>query len=104
RAVGCSNLRIILREIVPNILPMIMVIAALEVAQAILLESALSFLGLGVQRPLPSWGLMIAEGKGQMLFKPWVISIPGTALFVLILSINLLGDALRDIMTPGGRV
>ncbi len=104
RAVGCSNLRIILREIVPNILPMIMVIAALEVAQAILLESALSFLGLGVQPPLPSWGLMIAEGKGQMLFKPWVITIPGTALFVLILSINLLGDALRDIMTPGGRV
>ncbi|KAA0968902.1 ABC transporter permease [Aureimonas fodinaquatilis] len=104
RAVGCSNTRIIIREIIPNIAPVILVIATLEVAQAILLEAALSFLGLGVQPPLPSWGLMIAEGKSQMLFKPWVITIPGIALFMLILAINLLGDALRDLTTTGGRV
>jgi peptide/nickel transport system permease protein len=65
-------------------------------AIAILLEAALSFLGLGVPPPLPSWGLMIAEAKDYMFFKPWVIEIPGLALLVLVLGINLLGDGLRD--------
>ena len=72
-------------------------------AHAIILEAALSFLGLGVQPPAPSWGLMIAEGKNHMLFDPWLIGIPGTALFILILAINLLGDGIRDVTAPENR-
>jgi len=71
-------------------------VATLEIALAILLEAALSFLGLGVPPPLPSWGVMISEAKEYMFFSPWVIVIPGVALFVLVLGINLLGDGLRD--------
>ena len=74
------------------------VVATLEMALAILLEAALSFLGLGVPPPLPSWGLMIAEGKDYMFFSPWVIMIPGVALFVLVLGINLVGDGLRNLL------
>src|SRR4029077_13617030 len=70
----------------------------LEMALAILLEASLSFLGLGVPPPLPSWGLMIAEAKEYMFFSPWVIMTPGIALFVLVLGINLLGDGLRDML------
>jgi peptide/nickel transport system permease protein len=85
-----------LREILPNIAHHLVVVATLEMALAILLEAALSFLGLGVPSPLPSWGLMISEAKDYMYFSPWVIMIPGVALFVLVLGINLLGDGLRD--------
>jgi peptide/nickel transport system permease protein len=67
-------------------------------ALAILTEAALSFLGLGVPAPLPSWGLMIAEAKDYMFFTPWVITIPGIALFVLVLGVNLLGDGLSDLL------
>ena len=103
KAVGCSTLRIIATQILPNVASYLYVVATLEMAHAILLEAALSFLGLGVQPPLPSWGLMIAEGKGQMLFKPWVVAIPGGCLFVLILAISFLGDGLRDTNAPEGR-
>jgi peptide/nickel transport system permease protein len=103
RAVGCSTLRIILSEIMPNIFNALIVVATIEVAHAVLLEAALSFLGLGVQPPSPSWGLMISEGKGHMLFKPWVVGIPGTAIFLLVLSINLLGDGIRDVTAPENR-
>jgi peptide/nickel transport system permease protein len=72
-------------------------------AHAILLEAALSFLGLGVQPPLPSWGLMVAEGKALMFFEPWLITIPGLALFLLVLAVNLLGDGVRDITAPENR-
>ena len=89
---------ILLREVLPNIATHLAVVATLEMALAILLEAALSFLGLGVPPPLPSWGLMIAEAKEYMFFSPWVIMIPGIALFVLVLGINLLGDGLRDMM------
>ncbi|GGG23612.1 peptide ABC transporter permease [Caldovatus sediminis] len=95
---GCSRASILLREILPNIASHLAVVATLEMALAILLEAALSFLGLGVPAPLPSWGLMIAEAKEYMFFSPWVIMIPGIALFVLVLGINLLGDALRDML------
>jgi peptide/nickel transport system permease protein len=94
---GCSRLRILAGEVLPNIASHLVVVATLEVALAILLEAALSFLGLGVPPPLPSWGLMIAEAKEYMFFSPWVIVIPGVALFVLVLGINLLGDGLRDL-------
>lgn len=95
-AAGCSLPHILLREVLPNILHHLIVVATLEMALAILLEAALSFLGLGVPPPLPSWGLMIAEAKDYMFFSPWVIMVPGVALFVLVLGINLLGDGLRD--------
>ncbi|WP_159585540.1 ABC transporter permease [Chelativorans xinjiangense] len=103
KAIGCSTRRIILSEIMPNILNNLIVVMTLEMAHAILLEAALSFLGLGVQPPTPSWGLMISEGKQMMLFEPWVIAIPGVALFILVLAINLLGDGLRDITAPENR-
>ncbi len=95
-AAGCSRSHILLREVLPNIAHHLVVVATLEMALAILLEAALSFLGLGVPPPLPSWGLMIAEAKDYMYFSPWVILVPGVALFVLVLGINLLGDGLRD--------
>ena len=79
------------------------VVATLEMAQAILLEATLSFLGLGVPPPAPSWGLMVAEGKEYMFFSPWVITTPGVALFTLVLAINLLGDGLRDLTAPENR-
>jgi peptide/nickel transport system permease protein len=103
RATGCSTLRIVLSEILPNITNALIVVVTLEMAQAILLEAALSFLGLGVQPPLPSWGLMVAEGKEYMFFSPWVITIPGVALFTLVLAINLLGDGVRDLTAPENR-
>ncbi|MCJ2014651.1 ABC transporter permease [Methylobacterium sp. J-076] len=103
RASGLTDLRIVLQEILPNIANALIVVATLEMAHAILLEAALSFLGLGVQPPLPSWGLMIAEGKQYMFFQPWVITIPGVALLVLVLAINLLGDGLRDVTAPEAR-
>jgi peptide/nickel transport system permease protein len=103
RTIGCSTGRIILAEILPNIANVLVVVATLEVAQAILLEATLSFLGLGVPPPLPSWGLMVAEGKEYMFFSPWVITIPGIALFTLVLAINLLGDGLRDLSAPENR-
>ena len=102
-AVGCSTTRILLSEIMPNIVNNLVVVATLEMANAILLEAALSFLGLGVQPPIPSWGLMVAEGKDFLFFEPWLIAIPGVALFVLVLSINLLGDGIRDVTAPENR-
>lgn len=103
RSVGCSNGRIILTEIMPNIASQLIVVATLEMAHAILLEAALSFLGLGVKPPLPSWGLMVAEGKNHLLFEPWMVAIPGSALFMLLLAINLVGDGVRDVTAPDGR-
>jgi peptide/nickel transport system permease protein len=98
QAAGASRAHVLLREVLPNIANHLVVVATLEMALAILLEAALSFLGLGVPPPLPSWGLMIAEAKEYMFFSPWVIMIPGAALFVLVLGINLLGDGLRDML------
>ena len=102
KAIGCSTPHILIIEIIPNILNNLIVVATLEVAHAILLEAALSFLGMGVQPPLPSWGLMIAEGKEFMLFTPWVIAVPGVVLSLLVLAINLMGDGIRDITAPEG--
>ena len=98
QAAGASRVHILVREVLPNIANHLVVVATLEMALAILLEAALSFLGLGVPPPLPSWGLMIAEAKEYMFFSPWVIMTPGVVLFVLVLGINLLGDGLRDML------
>lgn len=102
QALGCSTPRIVFSEILPNTANHLIVVATVEMAHAILLEAALSFLGLGVQPPEPSWGLMISEAKGLMFFDGWLIAIPGAALFALVLSINLLGDGVRDVTAPGG--
>ncbi|MBU99333.1 MAG: peptide ABC transporter permease [Rhodospirillaceae bacterium] len=97
RAIGCSTPYIIIREIFPNVLSSLTVVATVEMANAILLEAALSFLGFGVQAPTPSWGLMLNEGREYMFFSPWLLALPGTGLFLLVLSINLFGDGLRDV-------
>ena len=103
QAVGCSVSRVLMTEVMPNVVNNLIVITTIEIAHAIILEAALSFLGLGVQPPLPSWGLMVSEGKDMMLFEPWLITIPGVALFLLVLSINLMGDGVRDITAPENR-
>ena len=103
RAVGCSVSRVLMTEVMPNVFNNLIVITTIEIAHAIILEAALSFLGLGVQPPLPSWGLMVSEGKDMMLFESWLITIPGVALFLLVLAINLMGDGIRDITAPENR-
>jgi peptide/nickel transport system permease protein len=103
KALGASTPYILLRELLPNLMGPLTVVATLEMAHAILLESTLSFLGLGVQPPTPSWGLMVAEGKSYMFFQPWVIMIPGIALALVVLAINLVGDGIRDVTAPDGR-
>lgn len=103
QAIGASTPRVILSEMMPNIANNLIVVVTLEMAHAILLEAALSFLGLGVQPPTPSWGLMVSEGKNMMLFEPWLVLIPGAVLFLLVLAINLMGDGLRDVTAPENR-
>lgn len=103
RAAGAGALRILFTEVLPNVVPQLIVVATLEAASAILLEAALSFLGLGVQPPLPSWGLMISEAKSYMFFSFWLIALPGSALAILIFAINIAGDGLHDLLSPEGR-
>jgi peptide/nickel transport system permease protein len=91
------------REILPNCVPSILTKMTLDLGFVILIASSLSFLGLGVQPPLPSWGLMISEAKQYMFFSAWLINIPGLALLILVLAINLLGDGVRDIAAPEQR-
>lgn len=99
RAGGATHFSILVNDILPNLLPAIVVIATLEIANAILLEAALSFLGLGVRPPTPSWGLMISEAKSMVYFQPWLINLPGAALLILVFAINLCGDGLRDVLS-----
>ena len=103
QALGTSHTRIILGEVLPNVMNQIIVIASLEMAVAIIIEAALSFLGLGVQPPTPSWGLLVSEGRSFMFFKPHLIVLPGMAIFLLVISINMMGDGIRDITAPEGR-
>jgi peptide/nickel transport system permease protein len=100
QAMGFSSLRIILRHILPNLINTIIVTSSLEVARMIIQESFLSFLGLGVQPPTPSWGGMLGEGRTYMLTHPWLATFPGIAIFLTTLGINLLGDGLRDLFDP----
>jgi len=100
RAIGASRTRILFLEILPNMRATILVVVSLEVANVILLEAALSFLGLGVRPPTPSWGLMISEGRDNILFDPWLIALPGSALCLLVLAVNLFGDGMRDVAGP----
>jgi peptide/nickel transport system permease protein len=100
RTVGMSDLRILAREILPNVLTPLLVEAAVAFAYAVLLESALSFLGLGAQPPEPSWGNMLNTGRGFMAQAPWLGIVPGMAMFLCVLGFNLLGDGLRDYFDP----
>jgi len=100
RAIGMGHLRILLREILPNVVTPLLVEAAVAFAYAVLLESALSFLGLGAQPPDPSWGNMLNTGRGFMAQAPWLSIVPGMALFLCVLGFNLLGDGLRDMLDP----
>ena len=102
-AVGASRTRIVLCEILPNVMSQIIVVASLETGIAILVEAVLSFLGLGIQPPTPSWGLLVSEGRSFMFFKPYLIALPGLAIFLLVIAINLMGDGVRDITAPEGR-
>jgi peptide/nickel transport system permease protein len=100
RAVGNSPLRIAVRHILPNILPQLLVQATLTIATAIIAEAALSFLGLGQQPPAPSWGSMLNSAQRFLSNAPWMAIFPGLAIFVTVLSFNLLGDGLRDALDP----
>ncbi|MFY9212830.1 MAG: ABC transporter permease, partial [Aestuariivita sp.] len=97
---GIPSHRIILREILPNVIGPVVVEAAVAFSYAVLLESALSFLGLGAQPPEPSWGNMINTGRGFIEQAPWISLAPGLALFVTVFAFNLLGDGLRDVLDP----
>jgi peptide/nickel transport system permease protein len=100
RALGMSHMRVMLRELLPNLVSPVVVIATLQVAQVIILESFLSFLGLGVQPPTPAWGNMLGEGRVYMLNSWWIAAFPGLAIFVTTLTINLVGNGLRDWLDP----
>jgi ABC-type dipeptide/oligopeptide/nickel transport system permease subunit len=100
RALGMGHFRLIFGQILPNLISPIVVIGTLQVAQVIVLESFLSFLGLGVQPPTPAWGNMLGEGRVYMLNSWWIATFPGLAIFVTTLAINLLGNALRDWLDP----
>ena len=103
RAVGNPHLRIVLRHILPNIVAPVMVQATLAIAAAIIAEASLSFLGLGQQPPAPSWGSMLNTAKNFLSQAPWMAVWPGAAIFVAVLSFNLLGDGLRDALDPRHR-
>lgn len=100
RAIGASHARIILRHILPNVLTPALVVATLELARVIVLEAGLSFLGLGIQPPDPSWGRMLADGRTYISSAWWIITFPGLALMLTVLAVNLLGDWLRDFFDP----
>jgi peptide/nickel transport system permease protein len=100
QALGGGGLRIVFRHLLPNVLTPVIVIATLEVARMIILESALSFLGLGVQPPTPTWGGMLADGRAYLSTAWWLATFPGLCIMLSVLGINLLGDWLRDVLDP----
>lgn len=100
RLAGCSHVRILAAHILPNAAAPVLVSATLGVAGAILVESSLSFLGLGVQPPTPSWGNMLLEGKEVLEIAPWLSVFPGLAILFTVLGYNLLGESLRDLLDP----
>lgn len=100
RLAGCSRTSIILHHILPNAMAPVLITATLGIAGAILIESSLSFLGLGVQPPTPSWGNMLMEGKIAIETAPWLSIYPGLAILITVLGYNLLGESLRDILDP----
>ncbi len=100
RVAGCSTVRILLQHIFPNVVPTLLVLATWQVGYIIILESSLSFLGVGLPPPTPAWGLMVAEGRGHIATAWWVSLFPGVAILLVVLAINLMGDWLRDRLDP----
>jgi len=100
KVTGHSHSAIISREILPNIIQSVFVLATLRMGYMIIMEASLSFLGLGIPPHIPAWGSMVASGRDYILVAPWVSTIPGLAIVVLVLSINLFGEGLRDILDP----
>ena len=103
RALGASPARILFRHILPNAIGPIVVYATLALPQVMLTEAFLSFLGLGVQAPLASWGTLVTEGSSQIVVYPWLLACPGVAMALTVISLNFLGDGLRDVLDPQGR-
>jgi peptide/nickel transport system permease protein len=103
RAMGAGTVRILLRHLLPHLVPTVIVYATLGIATTVLLESMLSFLGRGVQPPTPAWGMMIFESQSYFLNAPWLVFIPGAAILILALAFNLAGDGLRDALDPTQR-
>jgi peptide/nickel transport system permease protein len=100
RAIGAGTWRILLRHILPNVTTPVLIVASLELARIIVLEAGLSFLGLGIQPPAPSWGRMLADGRTYIASAWWIITLPGLALMLAVLGVNLTGDWLRDRLDP----
>jgi len=100
RALGASRLRVIFRHLLPNTAGMIVVVATLELANVIILEAALSFLGVGIGPPEVSWGTMLADGRDYLTTEWWIATLPGVAIAVTILGVNLIGDWVRDVLDP----
>lgn len=101
RALGSSHVRIVLTHILPNCLPLIIVIFAMGMATAILSEASLSFLGLGVDPALPTWGGMVAAAKAYLISRPWLVIYPGVCIAMVVILFNVLGEELRDVFDPG---
>jgi peptide/nickel transport system permease protein len=100
RAIGAGHRRILLRHVLPNIVAPSLVMASYYVALAIIAEAGLSFIGMGAQPPLPSLGVMIADGRNYMLLDQWISTIPGIAIILIVMGLNFLGDGLRDVLDP----
>jgi ABC-type dipeptide/oligopeptide/nickel transport system permease subunit len=100
RALGCGELGLIRRHLLPNLATPIVILTTFEIARLLLLESAVSFLGLGIQPPTPSWGTMIADGRNHIYEGWWVSTMPGLAIVLAVLAFNFIGDGLRDVLDP----
>ena len=100
KVLGSSKVRIMFTQILPNVLTSLIIVASQEFGRTILTESSLSFLGLGVPPPAPSWGVMIADGREYLSTAPWVVIAPGIALMIAVLAFNFLGDGVRDVLDP----
>jgi peptide/nickel transport system permease protein len=103
RALGAGHLRILFVHLLPHLVPTILVWATLGIATTVLLEATLSFLGIGVRPPTPSWGGIIFESQSYFLTAPWLVFFPGAAIMLVALAFNLMGDALRDVLDPTQR-
>jgi ABC-type dipeptide/oligopeptide/nickel transport system permease subunit len=100
RSVGAGSLRIMARHLLPNVIPTLIVLATLHLGDAILQTATLSFLGLGAQPPTPEWGAMLNDGRDYMRYAPWMMLFPGLALFLVTISVNLIGDCLSQLLDP----
>jgi peptide/nickel transport system permease protein len=103
QVVGAGHFRVVLRHLMPNVLPPMIVVASLGFSAAVLSAAALSFLGLGAQPPTPEWGLMLSTGRNYITRAPWLVVGPGIAIFVTVMAFNLFGDGLRDLLDPRQR-